>query len=77
MKVEVKLYNELKRYAPGDQNVFKLTLTPGTTVGDVLDTLNIPSTLHRVILLDGRRAVEETQLEPQSTLVLFSPVSGG
>jgi len=77
MKVEVRLYSELKRYAPGDNNIFILTLSPGATVADVLAKLNIPSSVHRMIILNGRRAADDSLLEPGDTLVLFTPACGG
>jgi molybdopterin converting factor small subunit len=77
MDIEVRLYNEFKRYAPGDRNVFRLSLAAGSTVGDVRKRLKIPSQRRRTVLLNGRRAAEETRLDPGTTLVFFSPVSGG
>ena len=77
MEVEVKLYSETKRYAPGKQTDFRVTLAPESTVGDVLTLLNIPSTSQQVVLLNGKRVREVTTLKEQSTLVLFPPISGG
>ena len=77
MEVEVKLYSEMKRYAPGEQTDFSVTLAPGATVGDVLTLLNIPPSSQRVVLLNGKRTTEVTPLKDQSTLVLFPPISGG
>ena len=77
MEVKVKLYSEMKRYAPGEQTDFSLTFASGTTVGDVLIRLKIPSTIQQVVLLNGKRANASTELDEQSTLVLFPPISGG
>ncbi len=77
MEVKVKLYSEMKRYAPGEQTDFRLTFDSGATVGDALKRLKIPSTIQRVVLLNGKRVNVSTELDEQSTLVLFPPISGG
>jgi molybdopterin converting factor small subunit len=77
MEVQVKLYSEMRQYAPGKETDFELALVPGATVGHVFARLKIPSTIQRVVLLNGKRANESTILEERSTLVLFSPISGG
>jgi molybdopterin converting factor small subunit len=77
MEIEVRLYNEFKRFAPGEQNVLSLTLPPGSTVAAARNRLNIPPEVKGTVLLNGRRATGETLLLDGSTLVFFSPVSGG
>lgn len=77
MELEIRLYNEFKKYSPGMDYVFSMSIAAGDTVGDVLRTLRIPPDKPAVILLNGRRVVQETQIKPQSRLVVFSPVSGG
>lgn len=76
MQIDVKLYGDLKKYAPGDQTDFVLTLDPGATLQDVLKRLSIPNE-HHVSLINGRRAAKETRFEGGDTLVLFPPISGG
>ena len=76
MQIEVKLYGDLKKYAPHDQTNFMLMLTPGATVGDILAGLKIPPDA-RVPLINGRHAADEAQLEHGTTLVLLPPIAGG
>ena len=76
MRIEVKLYGDLKKYAPGDETRFVLELAPGAVLGEVLDMLSIPPD-YPVSLINGRRATETTPFETGDTLVLFPPVSGG
>ena len=76
MHVNVKLYGDLKRYAPGNQYQFVLTLTPGATLGEVVDMYAIPSGTY-VTLINGRRVDRDKQLSSGDTLVLFPPISGG
>lgn len=76
MRIDVKLYGELKKHAPGDQTHFVLTLRPGATLEEVLKSLSIPDERH-VSLINGRRANKKARFEGGDTLVLFPPISGG
>jgi molybdopterin converting factor small subunit len=73
---EVKLYGDMKRYAPNDGNEFVLTLDQGASLGDLLEMLAI-TTDRQVSRINGRRASREARLNEDDTVVLFSPVSGG
>ena len=74
--INVRLYGEFKKHAPGEQADFMLELEPGATLGDVLGNLSIPEDAH-VALVNGRRIANDFQFENGVTLVLFPPVSGG
>ena len=76
MRIDVKLYGDLKKYAPGDQTNFVLTLTPGATLGDVLKLLSIPED-RPVSLINGRRATQSARFEGGDTLVVFPAITGG
>jgi len=77
MLVHVKLYSELKRYAPGEDNVFIQEYPPESTVRDVLDVLKISAEVPRFILIDGMLSDENSPLTEGCTVVLFTPVCGG
>jgi len=76
MRINVKLYGECKKHAPGDRNDFMLKIEPGTTLADVLTTLSIPQDFH-VALVNGRRATKEFKFKTGDILVLFPAISGG
>ena len=76
MQIEVKLYGEVKRHAPGDQTQFQLTLKPGATLEDALRELAIPKGRY-IALINGRRAADEAPFKDGDTLVLIPPISGG
>jgi molybdopterin converting factor small subunit len=76
IEINVRLYGEFKKHAPGDQTDFMLVLEPGAILGDVLGKLAIPEDAH-VALVNGRRIADDFQFENGVTLVLFPPVSGG
>ena len=77
MDVEIRLYSGMRGYAPGEKNVFSLTLPPGASAGDAMARLAIPPELACVMILDGRRAARDTPLKNGAVLVLFSVISGG
>jgi molybdopterin converting factor small subunit len=77
MEVTIKLYNEMKRFAPVDKAEFTLTLKSGSTAASALEFLNIPEDVPFTLLVNGRRADANTSLENGSIIVLFPPVSGG
>ena len=76
MQIIVKLYGDLKDYAPGDQPHFALGLQPGATLEDILRMLAIPEG-HHVALINGRRSSPDATVADGDTLVLLPPISGG
>jgi len=77
MELEIRLYNEFKKYSPQIDNVFIMSFTAGDTVEDVLRALRITADMPSVVLLNGRRVDADTRIRSRSNLVVFSPVSGG
>jgi len=77
MDVVVKLFNQLRAYAPGRRFVFSVQLPRGAAVDDLLEALEVPSTLARTMLLNGRRIDEKALLSPGDEVVLMSPIEGG
>jgi molybdopterin converting factor small subunit len=76
MRILVKLYGDLKMYAPGDRNPFELSVPQETTLGGIHAMLAIPGHAH-VSLINGRRAHRESRFEEGDTLVMFPPLAGG
>ena len=76
MQIDVKLYGDLKKFAPGGQTNFVLTLNSGATLGDVLKMVSIPMD-RCVSLINGRRATTKSVIADGDILVLFPPISGG
>ena len=77
MQITVKLFANLRTYAPGDKNVFTITVDPETTINSLLKQLKIPAGVDRVILVNGRRGKEEGTFSDGDTLTLFPPMTGG
>ena len=77
MQVEVKLYAYLRKYAPGDEHIFKLDLNPSATVETVVQRLGIPETLGRLTLVNGRHVQDDRTLKAGDTVVFLTPLEGG
>ena len=79
MKVEVRLFATLQSYLPAGTRGDRVSLVfpPGATVGDVVASLNIPSDVACLIVVNGRDAEPEQVLVPGDELALFPPLAGG
>ncbi|MCB2147212.1 MAG: MoaD/ThiS family protein [Deltaproteobacteria bacterium] len=79
MRIVVKAYNEMRRYAPQSPADGSLEVPPGSTVRAVLAILGIPSRNQADLPLfrNGRPADLDTILSAGDTLVVFAPMSGG
>ena len=77
MEVTVKLYNRLRDYAPDEKNTFSIRLPGGASVSALLQQLNIPQTVQRTILVNGRRVDEKATLSTGDEVVMMSPIEGG
>ena len=79
MKVEVRLFALLERYLPpgaqGDGAA--LDVPAGTTVRDVVTSLQIPTELSCLTVVNGRDAPPEQVLAPGDVLSMFPPLAGG
>ena len=79
MKVEVRLFATLAAYLPagatGDSAA--LDVPEGTTVVEVIRSLEIPSELEYLTVVNGRDASPEHQLAHGDVVSLFPPLAGG
>jgi len=79
MEVEINLYATLARYLPDKvrENDRKMEVKDGTTIGDLLQQLNIPTEKAKLVFLDGVHADVGAVLEEGSRVGIFPPVGGG
>ena len=77
MKVKVRLLANFKEYGPGGESHFELQLDPGSTMDSLFFKLQVPSTVSRIMLLNGKHAREDTHLAEGDTITLFPPIEGG
>ncbi len=77
MKVHVNMYANLKPYSPNGESRFTLNMACGSTLKNLIETLNIARNVKMVILVNGRRADMETSLSPEDKITLYPPIEGG
>jgi molybdopterin converting factor small subunit len=77
MKVHIHPFANLRDYAPAGKGSFELSLATGATVAEVFASLQIPTTVEAVILVNGRRADQATPLAAGDEVTLFPPMEGG
>ncbi|MEE9421149.1 MAG: MoaD/ThiS family protein [Desulfatiglandaceae bacterium] len=77
MRVQIRLFSNLRQYAPGDGGTFQSELGVGATVHRLMEELEIPSSVKRVILVNGYHGKEDTVLTDGDTVTLFPPMAGG
>jgi sulfur carrier protein ThiS len=77
MRIGVRLQLSFGDMTPHGEELFYLDAPPGATVADVLETLAIPDSAPKVIVVNGRAAKPNRELVEGDQLVLFSPVAGG
>ena len=78
MDVDVALFASLSGFhtKAGKGHTRTYELEPGTTISDVIGSLELPDQA-RVIFVDGRHAAESTELHEGERLAIFPPVAGG
>jgi sulfur carrier protein ThiS len=78
MTITLKLFTGFRRYLPPGSGVSacQLEVADGTTVGQVLARLGVP-TDGAVILVNGRTAALDRRLEEDDVLAAFPALAGG
>ncbi len=77
MRVQIRLFSNVRQYAPDDGGSFQLELGVGATVHRLVEKLEIPSSVKLVILVNGYHGNENTVLADGDTVILFPPMAGG
>jgi molybdopterin converting factor small subunit len=77
MTVRIHLLGYLSRYSPTGQEKFKLDLAPDATVGAVLEKIDFPAGIEKMILVNGRQSNPATRLGEDDEVFIFSPATGG
>ena len=79
MKIEVKLFANFREYLPPGSEKYScfLEMEEGTTVGQVLQKLNIPDSIPLVTLVNGLHRDVGDLLQAGDALSVFPPIAGG
>ena len=77
--VSVKLFATLRRNYPEVRigEAIPVSLPEGTTIGQLVERLDLPNEPGKLIFVDGRRAGEDHVLRDGDEIGLFPPVGGG
>lgn len=79
MKVYVKVYATLRRYVPGydPSRGLELELEEGSTVGDVVQRLNLPSGEVKTVFVNATLRDFSYPVKEGDLMGIFSPIAGG
>jgi molybdopterin converting factor small subunit len=78
MKVKIKLFATLRKYIKEkDRGTCILELPESIKVQEVLDMLNIPGDIPKIILINGLQKGLDDTLKDEDTLSVFPPIAGG
>ncbi len=80
MKVFVKLYATLRKFAPDDVELgdtFPVEIVI-PTINGLLERLGVGAEKAKIIMVNGIRVIDlDHNLSPNDTIVIFPPVGGG
>lgn len=77
IEVKVKLYGELEKYSPNQNEKFSVQLPDGACLKELLDFLKIPAHQVMLIIKNGIKAKEEDFLKSGDDIALLPIVGGG
>ncbi|MDJ0781184.1 MAG: MoaD/ThiS family protein [Desulfosarcinaceae bacterium] len=73
--IELKLFAHLSKYLPSEGE--RLSIEPGQSVAEVLDTIGLPAEKAKLIFINGIKGTLDTVLHGGERVGLFPPVAGG
>jgi molybdopterin converting factor small subunit len=80
MKVMVKLYATLRRFAPQETDIgdeFEV-IFQGATIGELVRHLGFPLDQAKIVMVNGQRVTKmDFTLSDDDLIVIFPPVGGG
>lgn len=79
IKVNTKLYATLQRYNPevAAGESFEMTLPESSSIGDLIEKLNIREREVKITYVNGRARSEMYRLQDGDEVGIFPPVGGG
>jgi len=79
MEIEVKLFATLRDYLPKGSSRFscKMEVDGHTQVHDILERLQLPDEIPKIILVNGIHGKKDQILKEGDVLSIFPPVAGG
>ena len=73
--IDLRLFATLQKFTPDNPEAF--TITPGTTVRDVLLKIDVPVEKAKLIFVNGLKKDLDVTLSGGERVGIFPPVGGG
>ena len=77
MKVRVRCFTGMRRYAPGEASDFEMELAEPFSARQLLDALGVPPDLDPFVAVNGRKVDKAHALHDGDEVVLFRQMEGG
>ncbi|KPL79383.1 hypothetical protein ADN00_02810 [Ornatilinea apprima] len=80
MRLKVKLFASLTRFAPGGQSAgiaFEMDVPEGASLADVAELLRLPAEEIKIAYVNARAQQLDWQLQDDDEIGYFPPVGGG
>ncbi len=77
MCITLRLYGNLRRYAPDKRDRSEFTLDTGMTIRSVLESLGVPENSWWMAAVTDQVVEPDTELHEGDLLEVFDPVGGG
>jgi molybdopterin converting factor small subunit len=77
MTVNVQLLGYLAKYSPTGKEIFTQDLEPEATIGRLLEKIDFPPKMEKMVLGNGHQSNEATQLAEGDEVFIFAPAAGG
>ena len=77
MQVTLKLYGNIKRYAPNQKEIADVEVNIGTTIRALLDGFGVPDMQVWMSAVNDNVVDDSTELHDGDVLEIFEPIGGG
>ncbi len=77
MRITLKLYGNLKQYAPGKAESAQVEIGDGTTIRGLLERLGVPDKRVWMSAINDKVFDDSSELHDGDVLEVFEPVGGG
>ena len=77
MMVNVQLLGYLAKYSPTGKETFKLELDLEATIGRLLEKINFPPDVEKMVLVNGGQSNHSTRLADGDEVFIFASAAGG
>jgi len=77
MTVKVQLFGYLAKYSPTQMETFQLEIGPEATIAELLQKIEFPPEVEKMVLVNGTQAQASTRLAEGDEVFLFAPAAGG